>query len=235
MSQAFKCHRVLPCLAKSDAVGLRKENTDAIFVFKDVFPTVSRFEHMRVVTRRELSESELARACAGGDRNAQAQLYSQYASGLYRLCLRYMGDAEEARDIMHDSMIRVFDGIAKFRYAGSGSLGAWISRIGVNAAVDSLRRQQKIQRIPLDRTFEDHFPEPDAGDVEMIPANVLQQMIASLPVERRTVFNMYCIDGFSHKDIAKALNISEKGSASVLAKARAGLKKAISDYLKGTR
>ena len=74
-----------------------------------------------------------------------------------------------------------------------------------------------------------------AGDVEMIPAHVLQQMIASLPVERRTVFNMYCIDGFSHKDIAKALNISEKGSASVLAKARAGLKKAISDYLKGTR
>ena len=181
--------------------------------------------------KRFLSERELAQACAHKDHNAQAELYSDYASGLYALCLRYTGDREDARDIMHDSMIKAFENIGSFRYTGDGSLEAWLRRIGVNTAVDCLRRKHRIQEVSLERTFEDNLPEPDAEAVETIPAGVLQRMIASLPAARRTVFNMYCIDGFSHREIAKALGISEKGSASVLAKARAGLKRAICDYL----
>ena len=181
--------------------------------------------------KRLQSERELALACARGDRNAQAELYSEYASGLLALCLRYTGDREEARDIMHDSMIKAFDNIGSFRYSGAGSLEAWLRRIGVNTAVDSLRRKYRIQAISLDQAFEDNIPEPDSEAVETIPADVLQRMVCSLPAVRRTVFNMYCIDGFSHKDVAKALGITEKGSASILAKARASLKKAIREYL----
>ena len=77
------------------------------------------------------------------------------------------------------------------------------------------------------------IPEQD-DDVDKIPASVMLDMVASLPSVRRTVFNMYCIDGYSHKEIAQAINITEKGSASILAKSRAQLRNAINDYLKRT-
>ena len=91
------------------------------------------------------------------------------------------------------------------------------------------------QIIPLDLTMEPAVSEPqDDEDADNIPAQVMLDMVASLPDVRRTVFNMYCIDGFSHKEIAEAINITEKGSASILAKSRAQLRNAINEYLKRT-
>jgi RNA polymerase sigma-70 factor (ECF subfamily) len=82
--------------------------------------------------------------------------------------------------------------------------------------------------------MESDFVEPEDEDVDSIPVPVMMDLIASLPDVRRTVFNMYCIDGFSHKEIADAIHITEKGSASILAKSRAQLKNAINEYLKRT-
>ena len=178
------------------------------------------------------SERELASRCTANDREAQGELYARYAARLYALCFRYLGDKEEAQDLMHDSMIKAMGSIRFFSYNGEGSLYAWLRRLTVNVVIDRLRNMSKLRLVPLDTTMEWDVPETDDEDVQSIPASVMLDMVASLPSVRRTVFNMYCIDGFSHKEIAAAINISEKGSASILAKSRAQLREAVNDYLK---
>ena len=184
-----------------------------------------------------ITEQELALGCARKERDAQGELYARYAAGLYALCLRYIENREDARDLMHDAMIKAMDNFRSFRYAGEGSIWAWMSRITVNMAVDRLKENSRFRHIPFDEVSGaevENALEPDAESVRAVPDNVLDEMIAGLPPVKRTVFNMYCIDGFSHKDIAKALGISERGSTSILAKARTSLKKALTDYLNKT-
>ena len=184
-----------------------------------------------------LTEQEIAIGCARKDRDAQGELYARYATGLYALCLRYIEDREEARDLMHDAMIKAMDNFKSFRYAGEGSINAWISRIAVNMAIDRLKENSKFRQIPLDLVSEGEIEnalEPDAESVREIPDSVLDEIIAELPPVKRTVFNMYCIDGFSHKEIAGKLGITERGSTSIMAKARASVKKAILSYLNKT-
>lgn len=180
------------------------------------------------------TEQELARLCTAGDREAQGELYAQYASRLYALCYRYVADREEAQDLMHDAMIKAMDSFRSFSYSGDGSLYAWLRRLTVNVVIDRLRQMSKLRLVPLDQTMETGNPEADDNAADDIPAQVLMDLVASLPSVRRTVFNMYCIDGFSHKDIAAAIGITEKGSASILAKARTQLKSQVNDYLKRT-
>ena len=184
-----------------------------------------------------ITEQELALGCARKERDAQGELYARYAAGLYALCLRYIENREDARDLMHDAMIKAMDNFRSFRYAGEGSIWAWMSRITVNMAVDRLKENSRLRHIPFDEVSGaeiENALEPDAESVRAVPDDVLDEMIAGLPPVKRTVFNMYCIDGFSHKDIAKALGISERGSTSILAKARASLKNVLTDYLNKT-
>ena len=145
-----------------------------------------------------------------------------------------MADREEAQDLMHDAMIKAMDSFKSFIYSGDGSLYAWLRRLTVNVVIDRLRQMSKLRLVPLDQTMETGNPEADEDAADDIPAQVLMDMVAALPSVRRTVFNMYCIDGFNHKDIAAAIGITEKGSASILAKARAQLKSQVNDYLKRT-
>ena len=182
-----------------------------------------------------VSESELALRCARKDSEAQSELYTRYAGRLYAVCFRYTGDRDDAQDLMHDAMIKAMESIGSFHYNGEGSLYAWLRRLAVNVSIDRLRELGRYQTVSLDSTMEAIVSESqDEDDVDSIPAQVMLDMIAALPDVRRTVFNMYCIDGFSHKDIAKALGISESGSTSILAKARASLRKALTCYLNET-
>ena len=187
--------------------------------------------------KSSLTEQDLALGCARSDRDAQAELYTRYAGGLYALCLRYIEDREEARDLMHDAMIKAMDNFKSFRYAGEGSINAWISRIAVNMAIDRLKESSRFRQIPLEQVSGEEIEnalEPDAESVRSVPDGVLDEIIASLSPVKRTIFNMYCIDGFSHKEIAKALGITERGSTSIMAKARATVKNALMSYLNKT-
>lgn len=184
-----------------------------------------------------LTEQELALGCVRKDRDAQAELYTRYSSRLYAICLRYIEDREEARDLMHDCMIKAMDNFKSFRYVSEGSLYAWLSRITVNMAINRLKESSRFRQIPFEQVSGDELDnalEPDAESVRKIPDGVLDKLIAELPPVRRTVFNMYCIDGYSHHDIARALGITERTSTSVLAKARASLKKALMNYIDKT-
>ena len=180
-----------------------------------------------------LTEQELALGCVRNDRDAQGELYARYSSRLYAICLRYIEDREEARDLMHDCMIKAMDNFKSFRYVSEGSLYAWLSRITVNMAINRLKESSRFRQISFEQVSGDELEnalEPDAESVRKIPDGVLDKLIAELPPVRRTVFNMYCIDGYSHHDIARALGITERTSTSVLAKARASLKKALMNY-----
>ena len=184
-----------------------------------------------------LTEQELALGCVRNDRDAQGELYARYSSRLYAICLRYIEDREEARDLMHDCMIKAMDNFKTFRYVSEGSLYAWLSRITVNMAINRLKESSRFRQIPFEQVSGDELDnalEPDAESVRKIPDGVLDKLIAELPPVRRTVFNMYCIDGYSHHDIARALGITERTSTSVLAKARASLKKALMNYIDKT-
>lgn len=187
--------------------------------------------------RSFLTEQELALGCVRNDRDAQGELYARYSSRLYAICLRYIEDREEARDLMHDCMIKAMDNFKSFRYVSEGSLYAWLSRITVNMAINRLKESSRFRQIPFEQVSGDELEnalEPDAESVRKIPDGVLDKLIAELPPVRRTVFNMYCIDGYSHHDIARALGITERTSTSVLAKARASLKKALMNYIDKT-
>ena len=181
-----------------------------------------------------LTEQELALGCVRNDRDAQGELYARYSSRLYAICLRYIEDREEARDLMHDCMIKAMDNFKSFRYVSEGSVYAWLSRITVNMAINRLKESSRFRQIPFEQVSGDELEnalEPDAESVRKIPDGVLDKLIAELPPVRRTVFNMYCIDGYSHHDIARALGITERTSTSVLAKARVSLKKALMHYI----
>lgn len=184
-----------------------------------------------------LPEKEIVSGCIRKDRYAQGELYARYASRLYMLCLRYLDDTEEARDLMHDSIIKALDNIRSFRNENDGSLYVWLRKITLNLIFDTLRQNNRFREISLELISDDDLQsveETDDEPAQEIPESVLKQAMSALTPVRRAVFNMYYIDGFSHKDIAKALDITERGSTSILAKARASVRKAITDYLKAT-
>ncbi|HBN02140.1 MAG TPA: RNA polymerase subunit sigma-70 [Rikenellaceae bacterium] len=183
----------------------------------------------------ELCEKELAVLCSKSDIKAQEMLYKRYAARVNALCYRYVSDEEDARDLMHDVMINVFKNIHKFRWSGEGSLGSWIMRIAVNMSIDRLRRGKRLKlshadTMTLDRIApaEDALSENSPIDV---PSSVLLEMVATLPDVQRTVFNLYCLDGFSHKEIAGMLGIAENSSSSALSRAKNCLKELIKNYL----
>ena len=176
------------------------------------------------------SERNLAVLCARGDPSARKELYLRYANRLHLVCRRYSDSAEDATDLLHDVFIKAYDKIGRFRPAGDGSLYAWLRKLTVNLALDRIRRRH-LSLIPIQDLPSQDLAEPSAEDVERIPLPVMMEMVSSLPPERRAVFNLFCIDGWSHREIARALGITEKGSAAILYQARKQLKEKIHDYL----
>ena len=166
---------------------------------------------------KELDEQSLARYCSQRDRKAEDELYRRYAVRVNALCRRYLGN-------------QALDRIDTYKYTGKGSLYGWISRIAINKAIDQIRKK-RWRTVPLDFWARDNIPEPTEDEMETIPKEKLREWISELTDMRRAVFNMYCIDGYSHQEIAKMLGITETGSTSILAKARKQLKDKIKRYL----
>lgn len=182
---------------------------------------------------QEFDEQGLAKLCSTGDRLAEEELYKRYAARVFTLCRRYTDNSDDAKDLMQETLIQALDKIATYKYSGRGSLYGWICRIAINKAVNDIRRR-RWRKVSLDFGAQDYIPEPSEEEMEAVPQEKLLEWISRLPDMRKAVFNLYCIDGYSHKNIAEMLGISEKGSAGVLAKARKQLKEEINRYLKDT-
>ena len=182
---------------------------------------------------KELDEQSLARYCSQKDRMAEEELYTRYAARILTVCRRYTSRMDDAKDLMQETFVCALDNISTYTYKGKGSLYGWIRRLAINRALNDIRRK-RWRTVPLDPESHDMIPEPVEEEMETVPQEKLLEWIAKLPSERRAVFNLYCIDGYSHRDISNMLGISEKGSAGVLAKAKKQLKQEINRYLKET-
>ncbi len=158
-------------------------------------------------------------------KNAQAQrgLYDRYASKFYTLCCRYIKEKMEAEDVMITAFTKILDRIDQ--YKGEGSFEGWMKKIMVNESLTYLRRNKNMY-VEMDMEAADR--EPDFEKMEShLQAEDLLKMIASLPSGYRIVFNLYAIDGYSHKEIADQLGISENTSKSQLSRARVWLQKSL--------
>jgi RNA polymerase sigma-70 factor (ECF subfamily) len=136
------------------------------------------------------------------------------------VCLRYSNDKQDALDILHDGFIRVFKNIA--RYNTGTSLSAWIRRIMVNTAIDYYRKNQRRRTENLDMVYNATSNDPDV--ISSMSEKEILSCIQQLTPAYRSVFNLYIIEGYSHREIAKRLDITESTSRSNLVKARAKLK-----------
>lgn len=179
-----------------------------------------------------MEERRLAERCAHGERPACRELYDCYAGKLLALGTRYTGSRDAAEDILQDSFIKVFSSLGSFRYRGEGSLYAWIRRIVVNRCVDWLRERKKMGTVSLEEARTASGEGIGESDVNGIPEDVLAEMIEGLPDGYRTVFNLFAIDGYSHRDIGKMLGIKEKSSSSQYFRARALLAEKIKEYIR---
>ena len=180
-----------------------------------------------------MDDSQLVIACKKQDRDAQRLLYEHFAPMMMAVCLRYSGDEETARDLLHDGFIRVFMQIGSF--SGKGSFEGWLRRIFVNLALENYRKEKQKYRFMEEYSYihadelESHAD--NSLDIENIPREAVFDMIRNLPPGYRTVFNMYIFEEMSHKEIAEVLGINEAASRSQFFRAKNMLRKKISAIL----
>lgn len=171
-------------------------------------------------------EDDLIAGCRRREGNAQQALYERYSSKMYSICCRYLKSEMDAEDILVTGFMKVFDRIDQFK--GEGSFEGWIRRIMVNEALTHLRKNRNMY---LETDLEQAEREPDYDKLNnTLETEDLLKMIHELPAGYRIVFNMYAIDGYSHKEIADHLGISENTSKSQLSRARSYLQKVLTDY-----
>lgn len=176
------------------------------------------------LTVHRLSEEQLLTGCQRNDRTAQQQLYACYSGKMYALCCRYVKNKMEAEDVLVTAFTKVFDKIDQFK--SEGSFEGWIRRIVVNEALTWIRKNRSLF---LETDLEKADFEPDYDKLsDHLEAEDLLRMIQALPTGYQLVFNLYAIDGYSHKEIAEQLNISENTSKSQLSRARVYLQKLLS-------
>ena len=136
--------------------------------------------------------------------------------------MRYANNRDQAQDMLQDGFVKVFQKIDHFR--GDGPLGGWIARTMVNTALDHIRRNKPYDH-SLDLTEAEHLHQVDEQVVSSMTTDELMALIQALPTGYRTVFNLFVIEGYAHKEIADMLGISENTSKSQFMKARAYLRK----------
>lgn len=172
-----------------------------------------------------MSLKKLIHRCRQQDREAQEKLYREYSAGLFVLCLKYSENYEQAQDLLQDGFIKIFQNINQ--YSGKGSFEGWMSRIMINTALKRVRKKGVFL------TIHEDLPDETEADIddEALSLEFLIDLIQQLPQAYRLVFNLYVMDGFSHKEIAEMLQISEGTSKSNLARARIKLRESIKSHL----
>lgn len=171
---------------------------------------------------------DVIQQCIAGNRASQELLYKKFSPRMFAICLRYANDKQSAEDILQEGFIKVFNNLDKFR--ADGSFEGWIKRIFVNTSIEYYRKSIVAKRyVEIEKVYNHQSKEESA--VSKLMKKDLMSMVQRLPVGYRTVFNLYAIEGYTHREICKLLEISEGTSKSQLARARAMLQR----MLKNTR
>ena len=163
-----------------------------------------------------MNEEKLIQGCINEEKSAQRYLYDHFSPKMYYVCLRYARHSSEAQDMLQDGFIKVFDNISSFK--SNGSFEGWIRRIIVNTALNYCRKSSfKQEKLGIEH-YQDKVV--NAKAISNLCEEELLTLIQQLPDGYRMVFNLYVIEGYSHKEIGEKLNITESTSRSQLAKSR---------------
>ena len=164
-----------------------------------------------------LNEQEIIALCKQGNRSAQKVLFDSLSPKMFSVCLRYMGNRESAEDVLQEGFISLFSKLESF--SGEGSFEGWARKIFVNTALMTLRKNDILKQ---SADIESAYGVSSGGfsAIQNISYKELLKIISELPAGYRTVFNMFVIEGYSHKEISEALGITEATSRSQLQRAR---------------
>jgi len=178
-------------------------------------------------TNQSLADSQqlIIKGCIAGDRASQAKIYHAYSRKMMGVCMWYAKSREEAEEILQDGFMRVFTYIRSFK--GTGSFEGWIRSIIVNAALSKYRNKSANLRPVLEFDPNYHDVPQEAVFISDYDEKELVKLVQTLSPAYRLVFNLYVFEGMKHREIAKALNISEGTSKSNLSDARAILQQAL--------
>jgi RNA polymerase sigma factor (sigma-70 family) len=171
-----------------------------------------------------MDEATMIEGCISGNPRAQKQLYDKFSGKMMGVCLRYCSNMDEAEDALQEGFVKVFTKISEFKR--DGSFEGWIRRIMVNTALDLLRKNKKHA---FNASIDDvnvHLTDGETA-LNQLAAEDLLMLLSKLPTGYRVVFNMFAIEGFSHKEIAEHLGVTESTSKSQYSRARAFLKESL--------
>ncbi len=169
-----------------------------------------------------MSEKQLVEQCLNGKRGAWQELYERYKTPLFRLCLRYAANRQEAEDWLQDAFIKAFADLAQYR--AGGPLGAWLRKVSLNTVLQNLRKKKAFFTDTDITTLSDNREAEDVHILADIDAKELIALMQKLPDGYRTVFNLYVVEGYTHDEIAQMLGIQTGTSKSQLSKAKVMLR-----------
>ena len=173
-------------------------------------------------------EQRLVKRLQEGDKTAAREFYTRYGGSLAGVCVRYISDEEDVKDVIQNALVHIFSHITEFKYRGSGSLEAWVVRIAVNESLKFLRTKVQYELLQPDYDIiDDSEDDPSVRD---IPPDILRKMLNRLPTGYRMVLNLYVFEGKNHQEIARLLGIKKDSSASQLLRAKSMLAQMIRKY-----
>jgi RNA polymerase sigma-70 factor (ECF subfamily) len=176
---------------------------------------------------QNISESDLIQGCLNGERRMQEELYGRFAPKMYGVCLRYAGNSDEAQDILQEGFIKIFKKLSSFR--GEGSFEGWIRRVFVNTSIEHFRRKNYLQ--PVTEKEENTIEGKYLSILDSLAERDILNMIRELSPGYRAVFNLYVIEGYTHKEIGDMLGISEGTSKSQLSRAKVILQDMVRKFI----
>lgn len=184
------------------------------------------------LTDKEIA-GKLIKSCQNGDKKSQQLLYQAFYGKMLNVCFRYANDLDEAKDILQEGFIKMFSSLDG--YENKGSLEGWVRRIIVHTAIDYVRKKREVFVDITDYSVQNEASvvdtEEELNEYSRIKADILLNLIQKLSPAYKTVFNLYVIEEYSHKQIGEMLNVSEGTSKSNYAKAKQNLKKLFDDYI----
>jgi RNA polymerase sigma-70 factor (ECF subfamily) len=166
-----------------------------------------------------MSDHQIIKGCARHDRKAQKLLYDKYSGFLLGICLRYASDRAEAEDILQDSFLKIYFNIGDF--SGTGSFTGWLRKIAVNTAITQYHKDQKFRYNVEIEVFTSAETGVSSFEEDYFTSDELYNVLNGLSAGYRMVFNLYAIEGYKHKEIAKMLEIDTNTSKSQYSRAKA--------------
>jgi RNA polymerase sigma factor (sigma-70 family) len=183
------------------------------------------------ISNHNVSENDLIEGCIGGDRKMHELLYERFSPKMYAVCLRYASSPDDAQDLLQEGFIKIFRNLDKFRK--EGSFEGWIRRVFVNTSIEHYRK--KVNLNSIGEKEEKFIEDPSWNILDQMAEKDIIELVQELSPGYRSVFNMYVIEGFSHKEIGDIMGISEGTSKSQLARAKSILQKRVADFLNEKR